>query len=183
MWGNEFIVVSSVLLIMLNVFFYFTIALLVGYFHHVRVEVNKVDLFLTNVLPINGVFLYVSWTTVASLINLTAALIYNSSVDETNSATATLSLLLGALLTYFIIENTIFNRSLRYVFTVYPVVIWALIGVLSKQWGESEDERNTRYALALLIITAVLLVVRIVLVIFFTVFLPIHKRRQKYAKV
>ena len=182
-FGNEYVAAGSALLILLNVFFYISIFLLVGYFHRVRVEVNKVDIWLTYILPINGVFLYVSWTTVASLINLTAALQYSAHVVQTTSATITLTLLLATLLTYFTIENTVFNRPLRYVFTVYPVVMWALIGVLEEQWGVNENERNGRYALALFVITAVLLVTRIAVVVVLSFLLPLVRRRKKYSKV
>lgn len=66
-------------------------------------------------------------------------------------------------------------RVLRYVLSVYPVVIWALIGALSVHWGVEGEERNSRFALGLLIITIVLFIVRIILVVIFGVVRPLCK--------
>ena len=90
-------------------------------------------------------------------------------MSATDSATVSLSLLLVALVVYFILENTVLYRFLRYVFSVYPVVIWALIGVVSEHWGVQGEERNSRFALGLLIISIIALIVRIVLVVIFSV--------------
>lgn len=180
-WGNLYVAAASALLIAFNIFFYPMLAMLIVYFYKVRTQskVNKLDILLTWILPINGLFLYATWTTIASLVNLAAALEYSgtTSVAGVDSGTIALSLLLVTLLVYFILENTVLDRFLRYVLSVYPVVIWALIGVLAKQWGnEDEEERNSRFTLGLLIIAILTLIVRISLVILFTIFRPLKRR-------
>ena len=165
-WGNFFLTGACVVLFLFNVFFYPTLAMLVGYFYKVRSEAHKADTVLTWILPVNGLFLYATWTTIASLVNLAAALEYTSTnVSATNSGTVSLSLLLVTVIVYFILENTVFYRFLQYVFSVYAVIIWALIGVLSVHWGVEGEERNSRFALGLLIITIILYIVRIIIVI------------------
>ena len=70
------------------------------------------------ILPVNGMFIYATWTTIASLVNLAVVVQYSHDVSATNSGTISLSLLLAALVVYFILENTVFYRFLQYVFTV-----------------------------------------------------------------
>jgi hypothetical protein len=177
-WGNLHITAACVVLFLFNIFFYPTLAMLVGYFYAVRDKPHRVDTVLTWILPVNGLFLYATWTTIASLINLAAALQYSSSdVSPTNSGTVALSLLLVTVLVYFVLENTVLYRVLRYVLSVYPVVIWALIGALSVHWGVEGEERNSRFALGLLIVTIVLFIVRIVLVVIFGVVMPLFKSK------
>ena len=181
-WGNLYVSAASGLLILFNIFQYLTLAMLVVYFYKVRAhhKPNKWDVLLTWFFPINGLFFYATWTTIASLINLIAALQYSSDIDvsATNSGTIALSLLLVTLVVYFVLENTVFDRYLRYVLSVYPVVIWALIGVLVKHWDNEDEERNTRFALGLLIISIVVFIVRIGLVIAFSIFRPLNHNKS-----
>ena len=176
-WGNLHITAACVLLFLFNFFFYPTLTMLVGYFYKVRDEPHRADTVLTWILPVNGLFLYATWTTIASLINLAAAVQYSSSLDVSgaDSGTISLSLLLVTVVVYFILENTILCRVLRYVLSVYPVVIWALIGVLSVHWGVEGEERNSRFALGLLIVTIILFIVRIILVVIFGVVRPLYR--------
>lgn len=175
-WGNLHVTAACVVLFLFNAFFYPTIAMLVSYFYKVREKPHRVDTVLTWILPVNGLFLYATWTTIASLLNLAAALQYSSSnVNPIDSGTVALTLLLVTVLVYFVLENTVLYRVLRYVLSVYPVVIWALIGALSVHWGVEGEERNSRFALGLLIITIVLFIVRIILVVIFGVVRPLCK--------
>ena len=144
--------------------------MLVSYFYKIRSEPHKADVILTWIFPINGLFFYATWTTIASLVNLAAALQYSpSNVSGTTSGTISLSLLLVTLVVYFILENTVLYRILRYVLSVYPVMIWALIGVLAAHWGVEGEERNSRFSLGLLIIAIIAFIVRIILVVIFSI--------------
>ena len=162
-WGNLHITVACGLLFILNLFFYPTLGMLVGYFYKITSESSNLDKTLTWILPINGLFLYATWTTIASLINLAAVLEYSSSVSvsATDCGTISLSVFLVALVVYFVLENTVLYRFLRYVLSVYPVVIWALIGELAAHWGTKGEERNSRFALGLLVVTVIMFIVRI----------------------
>ena len=131
------------------------------------------DKFLTRVLPMNGLCLYNTWTTIAVLINLTAAVQTTTSISDENMATISLTILLLALLTYFALENTILdNFGFRYVFTVYPVVIWALAGVLEAHWGKIGEERNNIYTLILLGIAIMMFAAKLILVPIYIKFRP-----------
>ena len=165
-WGNEKIVPASVILYIFAFTFYASNAVLVIYFRQVQYKAHKVDRVLTYILPINGNFVYCTWATIASQLNLTIAIIYNANYDPTDGATIGLTLLLTLVVGYFILESTVGERYLRYVFSVYPVIIWASIGVLAVHWrDETEESRNKIYVLALLIIAVLFLLSKVVLCI------------------
>lgn len=177
-WGNAFVVAACVILILFNMVLYITIAMQFGYFKLAQASINKVDTVFTYALPMNGLCLYATWTTIASLINLTAAVQTTTDVNPEDMATVSLSLLLGVLLLYFVLENTVLdNFGFRYVYSVYPVVIWALTGVLVAHWGNSGERRNNIYTLILLLLTVVLFIVRMILVPLFIKFRP-HKKES-----
>ena len=63
--------------------------------------------------------MYDSWTTIASLINLGATLKYVSNISMLTTSNLCLSLLLVLYLIYFLLENTIFDKKLRFLVTPY----------------------------------------------------------------
>ena len=165
-FGNEEIVASCVILYLFAFTFYASNAILVIYFYRVLDKVNKVDKVFMYILPINGMFCYTTWVTIASQLNLTIAVSYKTSMSADDSATLGLTVLLAIVVGYFILESTIGERYLRYVFSVYPVLIWAGIGVLSAHWkDEDEGSRNKIYALMVLLIAVVVLVAKVILCI------------------
>lgn len=164
LFGNEKIVASSVILFIFTFTFYTSNGLIIFYFFKVQNKVNRIDKFLTYLLPINGMYFYNTWVDVATQINLAAAIAYNTGVSQDNSATIGLTILLFLNVLYFILECTILERYLRYVFSPYPVLIWASIGILSAHWtNEDEGSRNKIYTLMVLIISVVFLVTKIIL--------------------
>ena len=121
---------------------------------------SKTDDQLTMVLVLNGLALYATWTTIAGLVNFSIVLQYTFSVDPSMVGTATLALLSAVILLFFTLESTVLNSYARDVFTVYPVVIWALIGVLDKHWGVPGEERNAVFTLVVLLGTVALAFLR-----------------------
>ena len=179
-WGNAYVVPACVILFLFNIFFYPTIGLLFGYFKMVKDNATNFDRVLTYALPMNGLCFYATWTTIASLINLTAAVQTTTDISSTNMATISLTILLAVVLLYSVLDNTILDQyGFRYVFSTYPVVIWALIGVLAAHWGNKGERRNSIYTLVLLVLTVVLYIVKLALVPLFIKFRPTHMKQKK----
>lgn len=134
---------------------------------------------LTNSLPINGMFFYTTWVTIASQINLTTVLSYFTQISKEDSATVGLTILLAVVVAYFILEVSIAETYLRYVFSVYPVLIWASIGVLVAHWNDStEGMRNKIYTLIILVIVSLFLVAKIYLTFMFSKFRPLNRTKN-----
>lgn len=173
-WGNELVTVAAAVLIMFNIVFYPTIAMLAFFLARATSDAKLYDVWLTRILVLNGLLFYATWTTIASLINLTAAVQYDADYNGSNAAYISLSLLTATVITYFLLENTLFDRYLRYVFAVYPVIIWALSAVLQKKWNSDNPSGVNIFTMVLLIVTVILAVLRIVLFILFTIFRPLR---------
>ncbi|KAM7390441.1 hypothetical protein PAMA_008548 [Pampus argenteus] len=135
---------------------------------------HKADLWLLRVLVQNGVMIYTTWTTIATLINLTIVLTYVAKMPPTDAATISYSMLTVILLVWFIVENFVLDKHVRYILTIYPVVIWALSGNLDKNYDATSPSRNGIFIAVLLALASVLFVIRIVLVIWRHIKQPLY---------
>ena len=122
----------------------------------------------------NGLVIYATWLTVATHINLGVVLQYFAGVASGTTGTIVLWVLSLVVLGYFALENTILDRYTRFIFMVYPVLIWALTGVLSAHWGKETPNTNPLLTAMLLVLAVVLFLARAVLVVFFALFRPLY---------
>lgn len=134
----------------------------------------KTDYFLAQLLVVNGLVVYATWLSVAWLLNLDIVLSYFSTQTATSAGTISLSVLAFEVLIYFLLENTVLDRYIRYVYMVYPVVLWALSGVAAAH-ADDANKRNYIFTLALLGISGALFLTRIVLLFVFAFFRPLTK--------
>ncbi|XP_070709374.1 uncharacterized protein [Pempheris klunzingeri] len=74
----------------------------------------------------------------------------------------------------FFLENTVLNKHVRYILTIYPVVIWALTGVFTKNYDAAAPTRNNIYIAALLAIACVLCAARVVMVMWKCITKPVY---------
>ncbi|XP_051734852.1 uncharacterized protein si:dkey-29d8.3 [Ctenopharyngodon idella] len=116
------------------------------------------------VLVQNGIATYATWTTIATLLNFTVVLNI-ASVSTTNAATASLCILLLEVIIWFTVENFLIEKHVRYILTIYPVIIYALIGSLSKHYDAAAPGRNAIFSVVLLVMACIVLVVRVGLVV------------------
>ncbi|XP_064848543.1 uncharacterized protein LOC135558572 [Oncorhynchus masou masou] len=121
------------------------------------------DLWCIRVLVQNGIALYTTWTTIATLINFTLVLDL-SGVASSTAATVSLCILLVEVIGWFGIENFLLDQHVRYILTIYPVVIIALVGNVFKHYDPAAPSANAIFMVCLLVVSCVLLVVRVALV-------------------
>lgn len=165
---NDQIAVAFALLILLSITLYATIGASVVMFYyrveHLKRKKQWVDLFLTAGLLHNGLAVYATWTTVATLINMGIIMQYtvDDPLDRTTVGLVVLSVLMGEVIIWFLLENSILDRFVRYIFTIYPVLIWALSGVLSKHFDDNDLEKTNSTALGALILSGLLFIIRLV---------------------
>ncbi|XP_068438432.1 uncharacterized protein [Clinocottus analis] len=135
---------------------------------------HNADLWLIRVLVQNGVMIYTTWTTIATLINLSIVLTYNVKMSPEDAATISYSLLTLVLLVWFVLENFVLDKHVRYILIIYPVVIWALGGNLDKNYDAKSPSRNGIFIAVLLTLALVLFVIRIVLVVWRHIRQPLY---------
>ncbi|XP_023263652.1 uncharacterized protein LOC111656237 [Seriola lalandi dorsalis] len=134
---------------------------------------HQVDLWLHRVLIQNGVAIYATWTTIASLVNLAVVLKYNANMSQADAATVSLAVLTVLLFVWFMLENTVLDKHVRFIFTIYPVVIWALTGVVMKNTAAST--RNNIFTDALLAVACLFCGARVFLVTWKQIKQPFYK--------
>ncbi|XP_068160677.1 uncharacterized protein [Antennarius striatus] len=135
---------------------------------------HRKELWCFRVLVQNGVMIYTTWTTIATLINLTIVLTYDVNMDPTNAATIAYSVLSVLLLVWFTLENFVLDKHVRYIMVIYPVVIWALSGNLDKNYNAESPSRNGIFIAVLLALASVLFVIRIALVVWRHIKQPLY---------
>ncbi|XP_061151670.1 uncharacterized protein LOC133165796 [Syngnathus typhle] len=118
------------------------------------------DLTCVRILVQNGLALYTTWTSIASLINFTLVL-QLWGVAKSTAATVSLCLLFAEVVGWFILENWVLDRWVRYILTVYPVVIVALLGNVFKHFDPADPSPNGIFMVTLLVLACILLVFRV----------------------
>ncbi|CAJ1082133.1 uncharacterized protein LOC117829253 [Xyrichtys novacula] len=135
---------------------------------------HNADLWCYRMIVQNAVMVYTTWTTIATLINLTIVLTYNAGVSSEDAATISYCILAIVLLVWFILENLVLDKHVRYIIVIYPVVIWALLGNLMKNFDATSPSRNGILIAVLLAIACVLVVFRIAFVIWRHIKQPLY---------
>ncbi|CAL8236751.1 unnamed protein product [Boreogadus saida] len=167
LWDREAMVAALVVLVMLTLSSYgalfFCCYATDNYGLWLQTHQPK-DLACLRILVQNGLALYATWTSVATLINL-AVVLQLGGVAQTTAGTVALCLLLVQLLAWFFLENVFLDRWVRPLQTVYPVVVLALSGAVSRHHHLLHPTANSVFQVVLLVLSCVLLVARVVMVI------------------
>ena len=116
---------------------------------------RKSDVWLTRFMVQNGLSIYATWCTIATLLNFTLVLIYRTSHDisQQDASTVALSILAAIIVIFVVADLGFLDRYTRYTFTPYLVLVVALIGSLSKNYVEGS--RNSIFTIVLLSISGV----------------------------
>ncbi|XP_059200256.1 uncharacterized protein LOC131980101 [Centropristis striata] len=134
---------------------------------------HRKDLCCLRVLVQNGLALYTTWTTIASLINFSIVL-HLWGVDKSTAATASLCILFAEVVAWFILENWFLDRWVRNILTVYPVIIVALVGNVLRHFDPDDPTPNTVFMVVLLVVACVLLLSRLCTVIWRNRWRPLY---------
>lgn len=162
-WSHEWIQICAFLLFSIAFLLYATLAKSFATVNLGTKGVPKGDFIATQVLVHNGIALYATWCTIASLLNLAMAITYFHGVDQDVASTISLVILAVEVIVWFSLENTILDKYVRYTLSIYPVVIWALSASIDKNWDPAK--RNSIISVILLAVACTLFAVRIVIVV------------------
>ena len=168
-WDREELVGSSILLFLIAQTNIVSLALLAKNIaqdgHQMREEKPKIY-WTYVVLSMNGQGIYATWTIIASLLNFCHCLVYIAKVDMEVACNICSGILLGVMIIYFLLENTVLDNYVRLLMTPYLVVIWAATGIIVEKDGEKDvAQSNKRMTKAILGIACVFMTLRILIVV------------------
>lgn len=166
LWDREYLLLAFIDLLLLTLSGYTAVAfqgIATEKYADDLNEKSSVDLTLIYVLVQNGTDLLYSWTTIATLLNLSSALTYDpmvkKRVSKTTSGTIALAILGVLVIGWSVCENTVFFGYFKYVYAWYGVLIWACAGILVKNFDKTS--RNSIITIILLCVIIVCLVAKI----------------------
>ncbi|XP_040023823.1 uncharacterized protein LOC120812079 [Gasterosteus aculeatus] len=120
------------------------------------------DFWVIRILVQNGVAVYATWGTLSTLLSLTTYLQHQTETLRCDCAMLSLLLLLMELLAWFLLENFYLDEHVRYIVTIYPVVILWLTGILSN--SDYPESPVYIFAAFILAISCMVFVARVAMV-------------------
>nr|XP_039254827.1 uncharacterized protein LOC120331753 [Styela clava] len=166
LWDREYLLIAFIDLLLLTLSGYAAVAfqgIATAKYADELSKKSDVDLTLIYVLVQNGTDLFYSWTTIATLLNLSSALTYDpmvkKRVNKITSGTIALAVLGVLVIGWSVCENTVFYEYFKYVYAWYGVLLWACSGILVKNFDKTS--RNSIITVILLCVIIVCLVAKI----------------------
>ncbi|KAM4705000.1 uncharacterized protein WCC33_009831 [Rhinophrynus dorsalis] len=132
LWDQEILILGNVFLILIPItcILMLTISYRNCYKHGIWMSENsRFDLWCIRILVHNGLATYTTWTCIATVINFGIVLKYYVNIEDAVASNMVLCLVFFALLSWFFMETFVFEKYVRYTFTIYPVAIIASVGV------------------------------------------------------
>ncbi|KAL3836105.1 hypothetical protein ACJMK2_021558 [Sinanodonta woodiana] len=129
-------------------------------------EGRRYDIWFIRILVHNGLAIYATWVSIATLLNLAHTLTYRSAHDigQNIASTISLAVLSAEILVFYISDLVFLDRYARYTVTPYLVLVVALSGCISKNYVAGA--RNSIYLAVLLAVAATMTVVKLVALIY-----------------
>jgi hypothetical protein len=126
------------------------------------VEVSR-DIWIVRLLVQNGLAMFAMWGTVASMFNFAVVLTYRTGARQDISSTVALSIFTVEILAWWILDNFIFERYMRYLVTPYVVLLLSISGILSKNWDP--QTANAVYTMVLFLLVIILTAAKLTLLV------------------
>ena len=131
------------------------------------------DIWCIRILVQNGFGIYAGWVTVATLVNLSVTLVYSSGLTNETASTICFAILLAILLAWVALDTFLLDRFTRYLVTPHCVVIFALIGVVVKNYRPGAT--NSIFSVIILALAIAALASKVTLMIFRHIRSPVMK--------
>ena len=179
LWGNSYPQVAFPFAVLILVFLASAVVIEIMHVNKLTPALQtrceyKIDLWITRLLVINGMVVYATYLTVGALLNFGVILQYFADVSPITTGAVIVWLATVTVLAYFALENTVLKHSTRFIFIVYPTLIWVLSGVLSAHWGREDPNTNPVLTHLLLLLVITLFIARVGITVFPLLRSPVH---------
>ena len=150
-------------------------------FGGIMVRQNLVrDIWLVRILVHNGLAMFATWGTVASMFNFAVVLTYGTGAKLEVGSTVSLAIFTLEIIVWWIFDNFVFEKLLRYLFTPYIVILFSIAGILSKNWNP--ESSNSVFTVSLFGLVGLLTCIKAVLAIYRHFSRPIFGRKHNYQR-
>ncbi|XP_076437398.1 uncharacterized protein LOC143276658 [Babylonia areolata] len=124
------------------------------------------DIWLVRIFIHNGLAIYATWTSIATLLNMAMVIRYRSDpvIGDQTAGTVALAVLSVEILVFFTADLFFLDRYSRYTITPYIVVVVALIGSIVKNWEAGAV--NSIFTAVLLAVGAAGLVIKVIMCVY-----------------
>ena len=154
-WDKEYMEVALVFINLMTCTLYICLVVSIRRLNEyghlmIRHKLQK-DIWMIRLVVQNGLGLFAAWGTVAAVFNFAIVLSYRTGLKQSRQDVgSTVSLIIFTLeiFAWFIFDNFVFEKLLRYLFTPYGVIVVSLIGIMTKNWNPTS--RNAIYTATLL---------------------------------
>ncbi|XP_060070070.1 uncharacterized protein LOC132550078 [Ylistrum balloti] len=136
------------------------------------------DIWLIRFLVQNGMAFFGAWVTIATLLNAAMVMTYRGNLTNEDACTTALGILSCIIVTWFLLDNTILDRYVRYTFSPYITLTIGLSGAVAKNYDIQLHYRNSIFLLTLLVVAAVMLITKFHIMIFRHFRKPISSKMQ-----
>ena len=172
-WDKQYMEVALVFVNLMSCTSYICLAVslrrLNEYGAHMSMRSYTHDILLIRVLVQNGLAMFAAWGTVASMFNFAVVLCYGTGAEKEVASTVSLSIFGLEIIVWWIFDNFVLDRYLRYLYSPYIVLLVSLAGIISKNWDPKST--NALYTVLVFIIVVFLTVIKVTL--------SLYRRRKK----
>ncbi|XP_077999665.1 uncharacterized protein LOC144452446 [Glandiceps talaboti] len=109
----------------------------------------------------NGIAMWTQWVFILTLINLAHVVTYSGNGDQEIASTVSLCLFALDCIGWFIAENTVLDKYVRYTTTQYVVDIIAMAGIFSQ--NTNLNSRNSILSLVVLVMCSIMLLLHVLI--------------------
>ena len=179
-WQRQFFEVALIFVVLMTFIlaacFYISVRCLADYGNVMTSCGQSTDVWYVRILVQNGLAMFATWGSVASLFNMTIVMTYSNGrrSNENLTSVIAISFLLLQTAGWSVLDTWLRERHLRYVFTPYLVVLLVTGGMVSENWNKGGP--LTVYMTIVLIITFILLLTKALLSTLRHVFDPLYQR-------
>lgn len=140
-WDKQYMEVALVFINLMSCTLYICLISILRRLHSFGLEMAKdqlhLDIWLVRLLVCNGIAMFAAWSSVASMFNFAVVLTYSTITESKLEVGSTVAIAIFALeiICWWIFENFMFEKLLRYLYTPYIVLIYSMIGIMHRNWN------------------------------------------------
>ena len=124
--------------------------------------------------------MFATWGTVASMFNFAVVLTYGTGAKLEVGSTVSLAIFTLEIIVWWVFDNFVFEKLLRYLYTPYIVILVSIAGIISNNWNPHAS--NSIFTVSLFGLVSLLTIIKTVLSLYRHFNKPIFGNVQDYRR-